>query len=200
MIGDDLLLKIFRFCRPVIQDEDQAYDGRVEVERTQWNHERWWLNLVRVCRRWRYLVLRSASHLHLSLVCTYGTPVADMLAHSPLFPLIIDYGDDTRKVTVEDEEGILLALRRYRRVRRIRLCMPTSNIRKLVVTMDVEFSMLEYLYIRPLSSNDEGLTLPETFKAPQIRHFLLRNITYSSDMFDRSPPTPRVNIRKTFPC
>ena len=33
----------------------------------------------------------SSPHLGLCLVCAYGTPVADMLVHSPPLTLVIDY-------------------------------------------------------------------------------------------------------------
>ena len=39
-----------------------------------------------------------------------GTPVADMLAHSPPIPLIIDHIHTFETITVEDQKGILLAL------------------------------------------------------------------------------------------
>ena len=86
-------------------------------ERGKWNRERWWYRLVQVCRRWRYLVLESASYLRLSLVCTHGTPVADMLAHSPPLPIIIDHVDQNSHIISRDEEGILLALRHRDSVR-----------------------------------------------------------------------------------
>ena len=79
------------------------YDGGV-----RWIGERWWYRLAHVCQRWRNLILGSASSLGLCLVCTYGTPVADMLVHSPPLPLVIDYR--IRGITAEDEEAILLAL------------------------------------------------------------------------------------------
>jgi len=41
--------------------------------------------------------------------CTRGTPVADMLAHSPLFPPIIDYDYNNHDPIVGDEVGIILA-------------------------------------------------------------------------------------------
>jgi hypothetical protein len=66
-------------------------------------------------------MLRSASYLGLCLVCTRGTPVADMLAHSPPLPLIIDHINQDPVTTAEDEEGILLALQHHDRVRRVRL-------------------------------------------------------------------------------
>ncbi len=58
-----------------------------------------------------------------------------MLAHSPPLPLIIDYRNEGREVTAQDEEGILLALRRRRRVRRIRLCIPSLSLRRLVAAI-----------------------------------------------------------------
>ncbi len=66
--------------------------------------------LVQVCRRWRYLILESASHLRLSLVCAPGTPVTVMLAHSPPLPLIIDYFDENNDIDAKDEEGLIYAL------------------------------------------------------------------------------------------
>ena len=162
------------------------------METEKWDGQRWWYGIAHVCRRWRQLVLTSASHLGLCLVCTYGTPVADVLAHSPPFPIIIDYGDEDREVTEQDEEGILLALRRPRRLRHIRLWMPTSNLRKLVAVMNGEFPMLEYLYINPLTSDDIGLSLPATFKGPLLRHFSLRNVTYSLSKLHPPLSTPRV--------
>ena len=114
-----------------------------------------------------------------------------MLKHSPLLPLIIDYGDEDREVTAQDEEGILLALRRRRRVRRIRLGSHISKLRKLVMAIDGEFPVLEYLYIKPVTNDDNGLILPETFRAPNLRRFALRDVTYSPGMLHLLPPTPR---------
>ena len=128
----------------------------------------------------------------LSLVCTHGTPVADMLANSPLLPLIIDYvhRDPSREVTVEDEEGILLALQYPHRVSRIRLWIPSSNLRKMIMAMDGEFLMLEYLYIKPLTDDGETLILPKTFQAPHLRQVMLSHVTYYPGMSHLPPPTP----------
>ena len=191
ILSDNLLLKIFYLCRPVVSYEDNVDNNRILGGR-KWNDELWWYKTAQVCRKWRYLALDSASHLDLHLFCTYGTPVADMLKHSPLLPLIIDYGDEDREVTAQDEEGILLALRRRRRVRRIRLGSHISKLRKLVVAIDGEFPVLEYLYIKPVTNDDNGLILPETFRAPHLRRFSLRDVTYSPDMLYLLPPAPRI--------
>jgi hypothetical protein len=146
-------------------------------EDAEWAHERWWYKLAQVCRRWRRLVLGSASHLDLCLLCTHGTPVADMLAHSPPLPLIIDYLDESQDITAEDEENIMLALQHHDRVRRIRLKMPILNLRKIItVAIGEEFPMLEYLYIGNLANAITRLILPETFRAPHLQHLLLEGV------------------------
>ena len=101
ILDDDSLLRIFFFCRLVLFAEDEV-NYFFHLQREECAHGRWWYKLIHVCRRWRYLIFASASHLGLCLVCTYGTPVADMLAHSPPLPLIIDHSDFARDMTAED--------------------------------------------------------------------------------------------------
>ena len=79
-------------------DEDGSHQLRSVVS------ERWWYKFVQVCQRWRYLILGSASHLRLALLCTHGTPVADMLVHSPPLPLVIHHDDPNQDLTVKDED------------------------------------------------------------------------------------------------
>jgi hypothetical protein len=55
-------------------------------------------------------MFESAPFLGLSILCTYGTSVTEMLAHLPPLPLIIDYVDLYDELTAEDEPGITLAL------------------------------------------------------------------------------------------
>ncbi|KAI0251684.1 hypothetical protein BJV78DRAFT_1209845 [Lactifluus subvellereus] len=88
-LNDDVLLSIFSTYR--LDDEDN------------WNLQLRWCKLAHVCRRWRYLIYRSPSHLNLHLLCTNGTPVADMLIHSPPLPLIINYRNRSGTMANEDE-------------------------------------------------------------------------------------------------
>ena len=147
-----------------------------------WNRGRWWYQLAQVCQRWRNLILGSSSYLRISLVCTNGTPVANMLAHSPLalLPLTVDYvGQDG--ISAEDEEGILLALEQRHRVRHIRLLFPVQNLQNLVMAIDDEFPILEYMIIEHRHDNldndnnlnDTVLMLPETLQAPDLHHLAL---------------------------
>ncbi|KAI0295737.1 hypothetical protein BC826DRAFT_269012 [Russula brevipes] len=172
MLDNDALLNIFCLCQPVVLDEDEVDVIRI-LQGGEWDRERWWYKLAQVCQRWRYLILASPSYLRLCLVCTYGTPVADMLAHSPPLPLVIDYVDRYRKVTTQDEEGVVLALQHRDRVRRIRLRMPIPNLQELVAAMDDEFPVLEYLYIAPDTKHETCLTLPNAFRAPHLLHLVL---------------------------
>src|SRR6266446_4331160 len=98
ILDNDSLLNIFYLYRPAILDGDEN-ENELITGGKDWDRERWWYRLAHVCKRWRILLLASTSYLGLSLVCTYGTPVADMLAHSPPLPLLIDYFNQDRNFT-----------------------------------------------------------------------------------------------------
>jgi hypothetical protein len=108
----------------------------------------------------RNLILASASYSGLSLACTNGTPVENMLARSPPLPPTADYASKD-SVTAEDEEGTFLALEQRHRVRRVRLALP---VQKPVMAIDEpeEFPILECLIVYPLRKNSTVLMLPET--------------------------------------
>jgi hypothetical protein len=95
-----------------------------------------------------------------------------MLAHSPPLPLIIDYFDVYWVISAEDEEGITVALGQRDRVCHIRLRMPVTNLQKLIIAMDEEYPVLEYLNMQTLAE-DTALMLPEPFQAPRLRFLLL---------------------------
>ena len=180
ILDNDSLLNIFCFCRPVIWEKDGIPAPRF-LEGGEWARERWWYKLIHVCQRWRYVILGSVSHLGLSLVCAHAAPVADMLENSPQLsrlPLVIDHLDEKRDVTAASKEGILLALQHRDRVRRIRLRMSVPNLQMLVVALDNEFPLLEYLYVTPMARNNTSLTLPDTFQAPHLRHLVLENFSF----------------------
>jgi hypothetical protein len=97
-----------------------------------------------------------------------------MLAHSPPFPLVIDYLDENRYLTAEDEEGIMLALEQRDRVRRIRLVnMPFLKLQKIIMIMDEEYPVLEYLIMSPSEDEGMGLMFPNTFQAPHLHQLAL---------------------------
>ena len=176
-LDDDSLLNIFYLYRPAIFDGDESDEFCIQGGR-DWDREQWWYKPAQVCRRWRNLILGSASYLRLCLVCKYDTPVMDMLAHSPPLPLIIDYFGD---ITAEDEEGIILALGLRDRVRRVRLGMPFPKLQKLIMAIDGEYPVLEYLIMDPSTMDKStALILPEALQTPHLRHLTLRGFALPS--------------------
>ena len=170
ILDENSLLNIFYLYRPAIFDVDEDDDDRI-LGGKGWERERWWYKLAQVCQRWRILILGSASYLGLCLVCTYGTPVADMLAHSPTLPLVIDYFQEDEDITGE-EEGVVVALEQRDRVRRVRLAVPLPNLEKLIMAIDGEYPVLEYLIMGQSADDSTALMLPG-FQAPHLRHLML---------------------------
>ena len=166
ILDDDSLLHVFYLYRPLFRDEHDKDDDIAE-----WRYNgHWWYVLAHVCRRWRNIVLGSATYLGLSLLCTYGTPVADMLAHSPPLLLLVGYFDNYSELTTEDEEGIILALKQHDRVLRVCLHNAWKIVEKLIVAMDAECPILEFLCItHPIDDSTTILRFPESFQAPHLR-------------------------------
>ncbi|KAI9508966.1 hypothetical protein F5148DRAFT_1283443 [Russula earlei] len=162
ILPDDVLLEVFDFYRL-----DIIY---------AWNH-RCWYKLAHTCRRWRNIIFSSSSRLDLRLVCSYGTPVVDMLSHSPPLPIHVNYGGPWSFSTM-DEEGAFLALQKHDRVRSIDLYASTTTLEKLFAAMDGPFPALEELSLAveiPDADEDESEDdepecprLPQTFRAPSI--------------------------------
>ena len=175
ILDDDSLLNIFYLYRPFLLGEDGDEIDHIIGGRGEWVGGRWWYALAHVCQRWRNVILGSASYLGLSLVCSKGTPVANMLEHSPPLPLVIDYRlgkyDD---IPAEDEEGAIIALKQYDRVRCVRLMMPVTSLQKLIAAMDDGYPFLEYLIIgNPDEDKSSIMMFPETLQAPHLRHLAL---------------------------
>jgi hypothetical protein len=130
-----------------------------------------------------------------------------MLAHSPPFPLIIDYTDERDALTAEYEEAIVLSLgRRYR----IRLAMPVPNLQKLIVAMDEEYPVLECLVLGPSKQDSTALMFPGTLQAPHLRHLTLLGFAnpIGSSLFitavpavvnNRDPIRPRHTLPHHYP-
>ena len=177
ILDDDSLLHVFYLYRPFLLGEDEDADARLWGGTRLWVRGRWWYRLAHVCKRWRNVILGSASHLGLSLVCTYGTRVAEMLEHSPPLPLVIDYPRDDCDITAEEEEGIIFALKQRHRVLRIRLRTPVSSLQKFIAAMDEEYPVLEHLVI-VLRDNSTILIFPESFQAPHFCHLTLQGFAF----------------------
>ena len=132
---------------------------------------------MKVCRRWRYLILGSAIYLNLRLVCSPGTPVAEMLAHSPSFPLIIFHDDNDRDLTPEAEGRIMFALENRDRVQRIYLMVSLPSLRKVIMAIGGQFPLLEFLHIIAPFGHNAHVVLPATFRAPRLNYLVLKHFT-----------------------
>ena len=98
-----------------------------------------------------------------------------LLAYSPPLPLVIDYSLDANdNIAAKDEEGVILALKQDNCLRRVRLRMFATNLRKFIEALDGECPILEYLVIQnAIEDTSTILTLPETLQAPRLRHLML---------------------------
>jgi hypothetical protein len=171
ILDDDSLLNMFYLYRPFLFGEDEDDETSLLGGDEGWGRGRWWFKLSHVCQRWQNLILASSSYLGLCLICTKGTPVADMLAHSPPLPLVVDYNYKDFNMNTEDEEGLILALEQRDRVRRIRLEIYMPNSQRLIMAISEEYPILEYLII--ITPDRPCLALPETLQAPHLHHLML---------------------------
>jgi hypothetical protein len=140
-----------------------------------------WTTLVHVCRKWRRIVFASHQALNLRLFCTYGTPVPKALDCWPAaLPIIVEYGGSPGldPPAPEDEYDIISALKRYARVRSIRLTV-TSSLLEKIPTISDPFLELEELAL--LSQDNVQMTLPCTFRwGPRLRTLRLTRIAFPS--------------------
>jgi hypothetical protein len=126
-----------------------------------------------------------------------------MLAHSPPFPLIINFihGQSFklysrwagwahanqiylptlhgRDITTDDEERIVLALQQRNRVRHIHFRVPMRNLQRFIMAIDGEYSILESLVmLPPTRDNSTNVTLPQTFRAPHLQRLVLSGFAF----------------------
>ena len=183
ILDDDSLLHIFYLYRPFVLGKDNDDDAHLLGD-GRWICGRWWYKPAHVCQRWRNIILGSSFYLDVSLVCTNGTLVADMLAHSPPLSLVVDYLQEYRDITAEDEDGIILALKQRDR---IRLQMSSTSLQKLIGAIDEEYPILEY-FIMHSEDPSSILIFPENFQAPHLYHLVLGGFTFQLDLdYSRLP-------------
>src|SRR5258708_5793876 len=116
----------------------------------------------------------------MSLSCTNGSSVVDMLAHLPPLPLVIDY----RYATIDplDELGIFHALQLRDRVRHVDLHIPHSTLHRLLPLMDEPFPSLEHISLSSTGDREISLILPQNFLAPNLRHLMLSGVDLPGEL------------------
>ena len=162
VLDNDTLLQIFSCYR--LEDEDK------------WNLQLTWRTLAHVCRRWRYLIYDSSSHLNMFLLLANDAPSIDTLSHLPPLRLVIDYSDKTRAVARKDQDNIYLGLRQHSRVCRVTIRAPSSSLHMWLESMDKPFPRLKDLSLFSTTAEEMNLMLPETLHTPDLRCLALHGI------------------------
>ena len=163
MLDNDSLLQIFSHYR-------LHHEGN-------WNLQYMWRNLAHICRRWRYLLYDSSSHLDMYLFLTSDSPSIGTLSHLPPLPLVVHCSDRTETVVRKDEDHIHLGLQQHGRVRRVFLQAPSSSLRIWLEPMNKLFPRLEDLSLLSTTVEETNLMLPETLQAPHLRRLSLHGIS-----------------------
>ena len=163
VVDNDSLLQVFTCYR--LEEEDD------------WYLQSTWRNLIQVCRRWRYLVFKSPSHLDLCLLLTNDSPSLHAPSHLPPLPLVIYHSDRTRTMVRKDEDNIHIGLQQhYGRVRRVVLKAPSLSLSMWLEPMNKVFPRLEVLSLLSTTIGETNLMLPGTLQAPGLRSLVLHGV------------------------
>ncbi|KAI0253959.1 hypothetical protein BJV78DRAFT_142168 [Lactifluus subvellereus] len=175
VLSEEVLLEIFDSCR-------QSFEQEPHYEWI-WNSKNGWFKLAHVCRKWRCVVLKSSSRLHLRLLFTSRRPPprAIMLTRLPPLPIIIDYSGATITQTLKNHAAATLTHPNYPN----RVCGITIGSR-LVLGMDYgamnrPFPILESFKL--LNEHVFGFWVPTPiFKgsAPSLRRLHLQKVLFAS--------------------
>ena len=167
-LDNDSLLQIFSCYR--LEDQDK------------WYLRLSWRKLTHICRRWRYLIFDSSTHLDMYLRLTNGFPSLNRLRHLPPLPMVIDYSVKPSTFALKDEDNILAGLRQNGRVHRLALHAPSSRLQKWLTALDKPFPRLGDLSLLSTTTEETNLVLPETLNAPFLHHLSLQGIGLSKGL------------------
>ncbi|KAH9970488.1 hypothetical protein BGW80DRAFT_1521563 [Lactifluus volemus] len=142
------------------------------------NTYQWWITLVHVCRRWRFIVFESPIRLNLQLECNANTPVKKTLDIWPLtFPIVID---ESRSRLPLSGANIISALEHHDRVSEIYLEMSSTVLKRLYRVMNKPYPVLTYLRLY-ISNSKSAPVLRDTFlggSAPRLEYLYLSGIPF----------------------
>ena len=171
MIGslpDELLVEIFDWCR--LDDE------------YRWNYRRRWYKLLQVCRRWRHVMLESATRLKLRFLWNSANPVTTVPAHLTQIPLTISF-IFLYPVPTLLRENLFLALQNRDRVYDISINNWGSEDLGLHKALGNAFPVLETLSLAGVQTRPG---VPFDFVAPRLRALHLRDVRVLTGCYQSS--------------
>ena len=144
-------------------------------------HERQWIRLAHVCRRWRNVVFQSPRRLNLRLLCTHRTRERDILEIWPPLPLIIQDNYDT-----DDEppsiDNTITALEHNDRVCEILLeYLPVSKLEDIANSAAMQKPFPKLTYFEFGTFTGDNVRLPDSIlggNAPSLRSLSLFAVTF----------------------
>jgi len=172
MLPDNALLDIFDFYR------DDRTTWTIFFLPSPWR----WQTLTQVCRRWRYIVLRSPRRLDLRIVCTGETPTRTSLGIWPPFPIAVINPLSHPKLAEENVENLIAAIEHRDRISEVHIeHIGDAQWQRLASMMQEPFPTLRHFYLdsRLMMVAD----LPETFlggSGPCLRSFWLSKTPFPS--------------------
>ena len=175
MLPDTALLNIF-----------DSYEKPKTIFDLKWD----WRTLLRVCRRWRHIILTSPRRLDLRIFCGPRTPMRKLPDFWPPVPISVSCfpwaGTDAGC-----KDNILAALEHRDRVFEINLMFaPGDQLQQIASTMVEPFPILTRLYVYPNKMDidmgidmpqDARLALPDAFlggSAPRLREIILEGTAF----------------------
>ena len=151
---------------------------------------------MHICRKWRAIVFVSHKTLQIRLFCTHGTPVLKTLDRWPELPIVVQYGGmpALHPPSPKDEDNIMAAFKRPRRVTSIGLTVTRSLLKKLSA-VERPFSELEELVLLGRSGNARQLSLPSAFQwGLRLRRLYMTGVDFPSPFRLRRPYSNLVDL------
>jgi hypothetical protein len=186
MLPDNVLLHIFRF---------ESFDALSDRLRLQ----SWWYRLVRVCRRWRSVILAWPNFLDLKLVYAPWTHVRH-LAIWPTLPIIVTnifllYPGGYSELEYHDFD-IATVHRNHNRICEMDLLIVNTQLQGLTSAMQEQFPALRHLKLRSLNKYTFPTpALPDGFSAPRLQSLDLDSIPFPALPKLLSSATDLVDLR-----
>ena len=163
-LPDNVLLDIFDFALKFVLT---PYTGQG------------WRELVRICRRWRYIVFASPRRLRLRFECRASTPMREILDFLPPMPIDIRLIRETDYIG--DNVNVIAALEHPDRVCMIHLySLPSSLLERFTTVMQEPFPVLTDLRL-DCPHDPTPPVLPDTFLggfAPRLETLRLAGIPF----------------------